>query len=482
MKKMIEIIKKKWLTSILLTILLFAIIICAFLAINWAVEKANISDIDFTTDKIYSISQETKDKLQNLDQDITITLFSMGEYYKDFANKYVAFNKHIKVEELQNLTARADLKASYGITEENPFILIENEDKQKILYESDLYTYNYTTYKEVDITEEAITNAILDIITDVKPKIYFSTSNNVYSQEYFTYLKTELISEVNDVEFIDLLSKGNIPNDCDLLVLTALKKDITVKEKDAILKYINKGGEILLLLDPNINKIKIPNFQKILDQYGINNSDGIILEGDSNKMLSGAPYFIISTIYNDSSISKNINMELNACLMDAGKLSFASKQELEKKNVTIETLATASEKAFYRTDLTSSATKKISSDEDAAEAVVAATLTKKMDEEKTSKIIVFANTAFATNVLIPIDSQYSVYALDLYNNKDILLNAVSYLTQREDNITIRKTGETVTTYDVSEAQIRIILITIFVIPVVIIIIGIIIWQMRRRKK
>ena len=61
-KKFIEIIKKKWLQSIALTILLFAIIICAFWAISYGIKKANITDLDFTKDKIYSISQATKDK------------------------------------------------------------------------------------------------------------------------------------------------------------------------------------------------------------------------------------------------------------------------------------------------------------------------------------------------------------------------------------------------------------------------------------
>ena len=54
-KKFIEIIKKKWLQSIALTILLFAIIICAFWAISYGIKKANITDLDFTKDKIYSI-------------------------------------------------------------------------------------------------------------------------------------------------------------------------------------------------------------------------------------------------------------------------------------------------------------------------------------------------------------------------------------------------------------------------------------------
>ena len=235
-----------------------------------------------------------------------------------------------------------------------------------------------------------------------------------------------------------------------------------------------------MLLDPNLNKIDMPNFQAVLDEYGVSVSEGYLLEGDANQMMAGAPNFIIAPINSSSELVKNIDMGLNVCLVNSGKLDIASTKKLEEKNVTLETLATVSDKAFYRTDLESTSENKIDSDEDAKGATVAAMLTKQMDEDKTSKLIVFANTVFATN--IQIDSQYYIYAITNYNNEDVLLNSVSYLTQREDNITIRKDSETVTTYNVTEMQTRIVLGLIFSIPILIVVIGIVVWQLRRRKK
>lgn len=481
-KKIIEIIKKKWLRSVILTILLFAIIICAFLGISYLVENANITDLDFTEDKIYSISQATKDKLQNLDQTVKITVYNMYEYVNDFANKYAALSNNIEVEQLENLNSKTEWKTEYGLEDTTAFIAIQSETKTKILYEYNLYTYNYTTGEEIDLTEEAITNGILDVITNEKPKIDFLTGHNLYPNTYFNYLEESLNSEANEVEYIDILKIGSVPEDCKLLVITALKEDITEKERDEILKYINKGGEILLLLDPNINKIETPNFQKILDEYGIANSEGIIIEGDSNNMISGAPNFIIAKIDESSEIIKNINMELNLCMLNAGKLNFVSEEELQNRNIELQTIATVSDKAFYRTDLTSNNLSKIESDEDAANSTIAAILTKTIDEENSSKLIVFANTVFATNTQIPVSSQYYMYAINIYNNEDIILNSVSYLTGREENITIRKTSQAVTTYDVTALQERIVTIIIYAIPFAIIMFGIVIWQIRRRKK
>ena len=478
--KFVETIKKKWLRSIALTILLFAIIIAIYLVINILVQKANFTDFDFTKEKIYSISQETKDKLGNLDKDVTIYIYNMYQYVEEFAYKYANLNEHIKVENLENLNSKTSWKTNYGVTDTSVFLIIQADQREKILYDSDLYTYDYTTYEEIDLTEEAITNAILDVITEVKPKICFLTGHNQYSEEYFQYLQISLEAEVNEVEYIDLLKTGSVPEDCEVLVITSLAEDITQKEADAILDYIKKGGEILLLTDPNLGKISMPNFQKVLDEYGVSISEGYLIEGDANQMMAGAPNFIIAPINTNSEIVKNVNMGLNVCLINSGKLDFASSEELEEKKVTLETLATVSDQAFYRTDLESNSESKIESDEDAAGATVGAMLTKEIDEENHSQLIVFANTVFATNVLI--DPYYNIYAISNYNNEDVLLNSISYLTQREDNITIRKNGETVTTYNVTEMQTRIVLGVIFAIPVLIITIGIVVWQARRRKK
>ncbi len=478
--KFVQVIKNKWLRSMALTLLLVAIIICAYLGINYAIEKANFTDIDVTKDKVYSISQETEDKLKNLETDVTISVYNMTEYVKDFVKKYTKVNEHIKIEEVENLLSKTNWQTEYGVTDTSSFMVISANGKEKILYDYNLVTYDYTNYEEIDVTEEAITNGIIDVITTVKPKIYFLTGHNMYPTTYFRNLQQSLKDEANEVAEVNLLSAGKVPEDCRLLIITTLKEDIKEAEKDAIIQYINKGGEILLLSSPNISKVNLANFQKVLDEYGISISNGIIMEGDTSKMVYGYTDVIMSPINSGCSIIKNMNMNLNVCLMDAGKITIASSEELEKKNVTSEVLASTSSKAYMRTNLQTYSSSRIDSDEDAADATVGALLTKKIDDDTASKLIVFSDGNFASDRTITIGN-YNYYLVSYPNNLDVLLNSVSYLTEREDNITIRKNIETVT-YQVSEFQNRIILSVIFGIPVLIIIAGIVVWIMRRRKK
>lgn len=73
-------------------------------------------------------------------------------------------------------------------------------------------------------------------------------------------------------------------------------------------------------------------------------------------------------------------------------------------------------------------------------------------------------------------------AISFYNNEDMVVNSINYLAEKENSITIRKKyGDTVK-FTVTEKQKKIILQIIYGIPLLIILIGFIVWRIRRNKK
>lgn len=473
-------VKKKWLINGTKTIILVAIVIAIYIGINILLEKVVLPEIDCSENKIYSLSQESKDKLGNIENDINITLINYSNYISviKFAERYKELNSHIKIEKVDDLSARADLMQKYSLNPTDNLIIIKSGENEKTLRDSDLYTYDYTTYDQIDITEEAITNAIMDVITVEKPKIYFMSNHTMYNTQYFTTIMEAMRKEANEVETIDILAKGGIPEDCDTLVISTLKEDLTEQEKDKIIAYIKNGGELLLLTGPNINNVNLTNFQKVLDEYGITIEKGVVFEGSSANMVSGYPDFVIEET-GSTSLTQNLNMTMSLCLVDAAKITF-NEEKLEELKVEHEVLATTTEKAFVRTNLTQTSPTRTAEDGEQEACTVAAVATKTIEEGKTSKLIIYANELFAMDMQVQING-YTMSTIDLYNNKDLILNSVAYLNERENTMTIRKNYDTVK-YTVTEQQNIIIMTIIFVLPVIIIVAGIIVWQARRRKK
>jgi len=479
-QKVGTILRKKWLVNGSKTILLIAIIIAIYIGVNILLENVVLPEIDCTQNKIYSLSDETKDKIGNIDKEIRITLinYSNSTSIISFMERYIELNKNIKLEKIDNLSARTDLMTKYSLEATDSLIIVSCGDNEKTITQYDLYTYDYTTYEQVDKTEEAITNAIFNVTTEEKPKIYIMSNHVMYDTKYLSTIMQSMKDEANEVETIDILAKGEIPADCDCLVLTTLKEDITGQERDKILEYIKNGGEILLMCGPNITNINLTNFQKILDEYGLEISKGVLFEGNSSNMISGYPDFIIETTQS-TTLTEKLKMSMNLCFIDAGEITF-KEDKLEELGVEYETLAQTTEKAYLRTDVTQTTAARTSKDGEQKASKIAAIATKTIEEGKTSKLVVFSNELFAMDMPVQI-SGYTMYTVSLYNNEDMILNSIAFLNEREDTITIRKDNEDVK-YTVSEQQNTIIMAIIFILPALIIIAGIVVWQVRRRKK
>ena len=473
--------KKNWFVSGIVTALIVIILVDLYILANIGFEKVILPEYDFTENKVYTLSEETKSKIKNIEDEVIITFinYENTDSVVKLAEKYVLLNNKIIIEKIDNLESRKDLMEEYSLDTTSQLIIINSGENETILSDYDLYTYDYSTYETIDTSEESITNAIVDVTTKNKPKVYFMSNHAEYEVEsYFYILMDSMEKDANEVATLDILTTGSVPEDCDTLVITTLAEDITVLEKDEIIEYINKGGEILLLVGPNITGKELTNFQEVLNQYGITIEEGVIFEGSTSNMLYGYPDFIIEKLQN-SSLTENLNMNISVCLADAASIKF-NEEKQEELNVEYEELVYTSKEAFRRTDLLINTSERTDLDSETGEFIVGGIVNKTINENNSSKLIIWGNELFVSDMQVKLN-EYDYYIAELYNNEDAVLNSIAYLNEREDTITIRKSYDSVT-YTATQLQHNIIMAIIFITPVVIIIVGIIVWQVRRRKK
>lgn len=480
MKKIIENLKKKCLIDTSKTVILVLILFAIFIGINILVQKLDLQDIDVTKNKLFTLSESSINQAKSVNEELKIYLIGFGEgnSLEDLVKQYTKQNDKITYESIEDIQDRVDLKSKYGITDETQVIILETKNKNKILTIDDLYTYDYTTYTQIDVTEEKLTNAIVDLTIANKPKIYFLTGHNEYGiNTEMTMLKAYLENEVNEIATLDLLVTNNVPDDTDLLVISSPQKDMLDTELEMITNYINNGGKILWMNDPTFKGETLPNFEKLSGLFGAKFEDGIILEQDASKMALQSPNYIIPNITNTKA-TKDIATDGGILLINASKIKIEDDEKLDELNVTSEEILTTGDTALFRKDATNTSTSKISSDEQGS-FTIGAKLTKTIDD-KEAVMYVLSNNFFVVDYPITVGSN-ETYPIMFYNNKDYILNTIAELTNREDTISIRKdTG--IITYTATEAQDRIIKIVITVIPALIIVIGIVIWFIRRRKK
>lgn len=486
--KFIETIKKKWLINGTKTLILVLIILAIFFGINIGMQKAEITPLDFSKEKLFTLTQASKDKVKDIEKDINLYFveYSDDDSTLDLAKQYNKVNEHIKVEAVK-ANDRPDLVQKYGIESGTTAIIAECGEKYKILSSQDLVTYDSTTYESISIAEERLTSAIQTVSTDYIPKVYFLSGYSKLSlSSGLQYFNAYLENEIYDVETVDVLTTGKIPDDCDTLVITMPSQDFDEIATNAIIDYINAGKNILWFQAATAQSTEMPNVNKILEMYGISPfSLGIIRETGTSKMLSGQPDLILPEIQSTDVTKKLVNSE-GVIFVNATKINVMESDKLSELKVEETPLLTTSSKSYFRTNFSNS--------QDTAEAddevntfTVGAMMTKTLSEAneetgekaKTSKLIIYGENYFISDMALTSSTQAPV--IQYRQNKDLALNSISYLVNREEDITARKSTGTVT-YTATETENRIILAIIFAVPVVIIVAGIVVWTIRRRKK
>ncbi len=486
--KFIQTIKKKWLINGTKTLILVALLILIFIAINMWTQSLNLNPIDLSQDKLYTLTDESKEKVKNIQKDVNIYFveYEEGDSNFDLAKQYTNANEKIKVE-IVNASSRPDLASKYGLETGNQGIIVECGDKYKVLTSSDLVTYDTSTYETISIAEQKLTSAIKSVTSDVIPKVYFLEGYSEFSlSSNMQYLNIYLANEVNEIKTLDLLSSGKVPDDCDTLVITTPSKDFDEIATNAIIDYINSGKNILWLNAALTKQTDMPNVAKILAMYGVKPFEkGVIRETDSSKMISGSADLIKPEI-EYSTITKDIYNTTGLIFLNATKINLVDETALEELKVSKTELLHASDASYFRTDFTIQ-TNSIADNEEKGKFLIGAELSKTIssaneetgEKEKMSKLVIYGENYFITDYQM--NSSYSTGIIQLAYNKDLVLNSMSYLVNRQEDITARKNTGTVT-YTATEQQDIIIRVVIFAVPILIIIAGIIVWIIRRRKK
>lgn len=165
-KKIFESIKLKWLRETGLTLLLIAIIILAFIGINLGIEKIHLQDIDLTSEKLYTLTDKSKNEIAKIpkDEKIEIYLFDYEEKSSvvDLVRQYTKLNNNITME-VTTVSDRKDIASKYNVLDESYTILIVSGEKYKLFTNYDLYSVDYNTMKSSDIAEQRITNGIISV-------------------------------------------------------------------------------------------------------------------------------------------------------------------------------------------------------------------------------------------------------------------------------------------------------------------------------
>lgn len=196
---------------------------------------------DVTANRVYQLSNDTRDVLRRIDAPVRILLFVEDAdlaVYRDLLDEYAAASQLVSVE-LVDVEAGPALARQYDVQE----------------YGTSVVEYRGRFELIRGAREQDFTNALARLREGRTRKIYFTTGHaerDIASTERvgFSDIVAALRRDNFVVETVNFTEAPDIPADATLTVVAGPRADFFSGEIEALRRYRAKGGAMLFLVDP----------------------------------------------------------------------------------------------------------------------------------------------------------------------------------------------------------------------------------------
>jgi ABC-type uncharacterized transport system involved in gliding motility auxiliary subunit len=439
----------------------YLLVVLAILVVaNMLANRFNKS-YDTTSNKRYSLSDQTKKIVGGLKQNATITYYNQSTHFqegKDLLDEYA------------NLSPKVHI--AYVDPDKNP----EQARAAGIRdFGTAVVQVGTRTDTAKSMTEEGITGAFIRDLKNTTRTVCFVTGSGEHrfddtERDGFSRFSDLLKKDEYDTQSIDLLQKAEVPTACTTIVIAGPTHDYEQPEVDAIKKYVEGGGRAFFMLDPPVqfggSAIAANDaLTSVLAGWGVTLDKNMILDLNPVGQLAGlGPQVVLATTYTTQPIV-------------SGMRGSAVGIPLARSLVIKDTGKTSVQKLFDSSS-SSLATSNLSSPEVSVNdprnqkgpfAIMAAGTYDTGNKNSQGRFVVAGSSSWAANRF-----------LGFNGNSDLASNAINWLASDEDLISIRPKPPEDRRITMTRSQLIVVrTISQFVLPLIVVIAGIMVWWKRR---
>jgi ABC-type uncharacterized transport system involved in gliding motility auxiliary subunit len=246
---------------------------------------------DLSESQFYTLSPKTVDVLQKLDSPITAYTFldehnaGQADEISNLLKEYqLTAGKNMIVEKIDpayDIARATDLQKQLHFDGNDHLVIFQYKDKApRFVKQEDLFELNPMTGQVGAFKgEQQLTAAIIGLVEGKASKIYLTVGHGEHPLQDTTTptgyglvgqsLKNENVESQN----LNLAQKGEVPADADAVIIAGPAIAFSPIEADALDKYLENNGKLLILLDPYVNL----GLDDVLKKYGLHYEDDLVL-------------------------------------------------------------------------------------------------------------------------------------------------------------------------------------------------------------
>ena len=468
-------------TKYTLYVTVYLLVIVAVLGVaNWLASRHNKS-IDATSNKKFSLSDQTIKVVKELKKDVTITDYDQTSAFttaRDLLDRYGNLSSKLHVVYVDP-NKKPQLAKAAGIRAYGQIIVDSGTKKEEAK----------------SLTEEEITGALIRSLKSGERNACFVSGSGEHSLEDaarsgYSNAKEALEKSNYKTRTVSLLggaappagaetkiqplgaaapgsgAKPEVPSDCTILIVGGPKYEYLQSSVDAIKTYVNNGGRALVMLDPplKIGREETQDnvaLEKLLDSWGVTMEKTLAIDASGVGQIFGLSEVVpLVTSYESHAIVRELKESATA---------FPLVRTLDvKAGGSAEKLFSTSDNSYATTNLSSAEIRVDPKKDKKGPLTLGAAGTVKVAGKEGRFVAVGSSSFIANNIL------------RFNGNRDLFLNMMNWLSSDEDLISIRPKEPEDRRLTLSRSQMaRIFSSSVIGLPLIVVAAGLMVWWKRR---
>lgn len=270
---------------------------------------------DWTTNKVFSLSERTIAELEALSQPVDIYLFvsqaepnfpelrELLERYRATSSKVTAHfvDPDRQPAEFRMYAERFGIQGELmetGETLADVAVVVTAAEKKWTITRDDLVSIDFDSLDsddgpQIDVkAEQALTGAILEVVRGRPSKLCVVTGHGEWRLEGggdrgLDALAQELKRDNFTFETIKSRADADIDSSCDVVMVVQPLRAFDASEAARLRTYVNGGGNLFLALDPEIEGERVvpTGLESLLADWGVGLRQAIVFESDPAQLL-----------------------------------------------------------------------------------------------------------------------------------------------------------------------------------------------------
>jgi len=407
------------------------VVLGILVAINY-IGKIQNKRWDLTANKQFSLSDQSRNVLGKLDAPMQIMVFAQEpEFgrYQDKMKEYEYASKKVSTE--------------YIDPDKKPTIAKQNQIQQ---YGTIVFNYKGRTERVTSDNEQDITNGVIKVVSGQQRKIYFTQGHGEKDttsaeRDGYNAIAAALGRENYTLEKLVVAQQGAVPDDASVVIVAGPRTDFFPQEVDALKKYLEKAGKLLLELDPpdKADSAPLTNLIALAHDWGVDVGNNVVVDVSGMGRLIGTDASVpVAANYPSHPITQRFTfltafpLAREASPVSGGVNGHTAQAFVETSprswaETDIKALLTSGQVALDESKGDKKGPITIASAVSATTAPPPATTKPPDDAPKPeARVAVIGDSDFAANA-----------GLGIQGNRDLFMNTVGWLSQQENLISIR---------------------------------------------